>query len=189
MHYRIVSIIKLNLKIDVVGLILDGAYPTDWNGDTLHGVSRNALYDILLTLIADYPLTFHKGSHEFAGSGEIYDSVLNSSTNSVLWYSLRCPATRDDWKVRFSFFNDRASIVGSGLLYLGSIIVGDNYHDFDKFNGVNFDLTVGASVLSRYDTLSAEFSANKGDLLIMKWVKDSNEGANNLYLWLPELYH
>lgn len=90
----IVSIVKLNLKIDVVGLILDGAYAEGWEDDTLHGASRDAIRDALagLTLLGlaerNFSSVINRYYHYLADSPIDYEGAINLNLSGQDTYKL-----------------------------------------------------------------------------------------------------
>ncbi len=123
MHYRIVSILKLNLKIDVVGLILDGAYPTDWETDTLHGASRNALFDALNAL----DLGVAKESDDLIFSNDAY--IIEESTGYVKRKEIIVYKNLKGVKVEWKFQTDNPPLMVTTRLYVNGVAVGSEHTD------------------------------------------------------------
>lgn len=85
-HFNIISIYKLNLKIDVVGLILDTIYPIGWAADILHGASRDSINDKFVLVdasIAAIDLGIGKESHDLVHSNDAEQSTSEFTATKI----------------------------------------------------------------------------------------------------------
>lgn len=135
-HYNIISIFKLNLKIDVVGLILDGVYPTGWNTDTLHGASRNALFDVINGL----PLGIGLASVNVIHSNDtekIHASASYEKIKEIIAYK-----NLKSVKISWEFHIETGESTSMTKVYINGVAVGvEKDTDLDTYVSVDDNIT------------------------------------------------